>query len=249
MVWLTLGLGLTTTALGVAYGVAAPDGTNHPSASNEVVASVVGSLGAGVVGAALSILITNLANRDGRDDIIGLLSEMVGARFASSERELSVLRTNWHHYHVTTVGGRYVWRHIRFHSDRWSASDGSLRYRTRVTDGQGHAYEFTAEVGVRGSHVVLLNNGAEGEIGAQSTEIFPLFLAHGYRPYHCGIGAYRTWDNRNIVGKIIMSREPIAPADDDGSISEDHFGRLDDVWDSDFKGQHELLPSAQLNVP
>jgi hypothetical protein len=114
-----------------------------------------------------------------------------------------------------------------------------------VSDGQGHTYKFTTEVGARGSHVFLLSNGSGGEIGAQASEIYPLFLAHGYRPHHCGIATYRTWDHRNIVGKTIMSRDSLAPADDDGAIPDSHFARLDEIWDTDFGGEHDLLPSAQ----
>lgn len=243
IVWLTLSLGLVTTALGVAFAVAAPE--KPSSISNQVVATVIGSLGAGVVGAALSIMIANLADRDGREDLIANLSQMLGARFTSDDSELSLLRTDWHHYHVTTVRGRYVWRYISYRADRWLTAPGSLHYHHRVTDGEGHKYEFFSEVGIRGSHLVLLANGSHGEIGAQASEIFPLFLIHGYRPHHGGIGTYRTWDNRNIIGKTIMSRDVLTPADDDGAIPDGYFTRLDAVWESDFGSQHDLLPSAQ----
>jgi hypothetical protein len=248
VVWLTFGLGLVTTALGVAYAVAVPTGA-HSSVPNQVMAAVIGSLGAGVVGAALSMLIGNLADRGGREDLLRLLSRALGARFTSDEGDLSLLRADWHHYHVTTVGGRYVWRHIRYHLDQWSAATGSLRYQHKVTDGQGHAYAFTAEAGIRGSHLIILINGSRAEIGAQSSEIFPLFLVHGYRTRHCGIGTYRTWDNRNIIGKTIMSRDPLAPADDDGAVPVSHFARLDEVWDADFGSQHDLLPAAEQGLP
>lgn len=244
VVWLTFGLGVVTTAFGVGFAVSNSNGT-RTSVPEQVVAAVIGSLGAGVVGAALSILIANLADRDGRDDITRLLAHMLGARFTSDDSELSLLRTNWHHYHITTVDGRYVWRYVQYRSDRWSTVVGSLRYHHRVTDGQSHAYEFDSEVGIRGSHLLILSNGSHGELGAQATEIFPLFLIHGYRPRHGGIGTYRTWDNRNIIGKTILSRDLLAPADDDGAIADSHFAQLDGIWDADFGGQHDLLPSAQ----
>jgi hypothetical protein len=244
VVWLTFGLGLVTTAFGVAYAVATP----RSSVPNEVLAAVIGSLGAGVVGAALSVLITNAADRDGREDVVRTLTQMLGARFTSDDNELSLLRADWHHYHVTAVGGLYVWRYIRYRSDQWSSVTGSLRYEHAISDGQGHSYRFTSEVGVRGGHLVIMANGSAGEVGAQSTEIYPLFLVHGYRPYHCGIGTYRTWDHRNIIGKVILSRDSLAPADEDGRIPESHFGRLDEIWDTDFGNQHEVLPSAQQDA-
>jgi hypothetical protein len=43
---------------------------------------------------------------------------------------------------------------------------------------------------------------------------------------------------------MIISRDSLAPADEDGAIPEDHFAHLDEIWDAEFRSQYDVLPAA-----
>ncbi len=231
-VWLILLLGLVTTALGVAYGVAtAPAGSaSAGSVPETIVAAIVGSLGAGVVGAALSMVIARSADREGHDDLVARLARTLGARFGSEEADLQLLRADWHHYHVTAIDGRYVWRYQLLRLRRPTGT-GALQGRVEVGDGRGHVFEYRVEAGVRGSQAILLFTSPDAGTGSESTEVFPELLTNGYRPHHCGIGVFHTWDGNASVGRVVMGRGPLVPAGPDGTVADEHQARLDEVWE------------------
>jgi hypothetical protein len=248
-IWLVLLLGLVTTALGVAYGVATtPAGTLRGSVPESIVSvsAIVSSLGAGVVGAALSMVIARSADRDGREDLLAQLSRVLGAGFSSDETDLRPLRADWHHYHVTALDGRYVWRYQLIRLSR-SPSVGSLRSWLEVGDGKGHVLEYLVEAGVRGSHAILLFTVAGG-VGYESTEVLPQLLTRGYRSHHCGIGLYQTWDGTDTVGRVLLSRSPIVPSGPGAAVADEHSARLDELWERDFPGRDAIVPSGLTPV-
>lgn len=243
VVWLTLLLGLVTTAFGVAYGVATtPSSGPGQSARDGVLAAVVGSLGAGVVGAALSIVITRVAIRDSREGLLSALSRTLDAKFTSNEDNLRLLRRQWHHYHVTTLNGKYVWLHQFWRLDRVPGIS-SLQMLHEVPDGDGQPFQYLLEAGIRGTYAVLLIT-SEDSAGGQAIEILPHLLIRGHRPYHCGIGLYETWDGTNIIGRVILSREPIVPVGATATVDDKDGSRLDEVWCREFADHYHVLPTA-----
>ncbi|MEV2241085.1 hypothetical protein [Micromonospora sp. NPDC049891] len=248
VLWLVLALGLVTTGLGVAYGVAtAGSGTADQSVSNGVIAAVVGALGAGIVGAAMSTGISRLADRDGRDDLGAMLRRTLDARFVSPEDALAQLRATWHHYHVTTLNDRLVWRHMRWRFDR-PQSIGSITATISVPDGLGRNLAYTVEAGVRGGHAVMLITADTSGSSAQATEIFPDFATHGYRAVHAGVGVFEMWDGRLTIGRVILSRDPVI-RDMGDTIPEKDASTLDVLWEQHFGGRQAVLLQAETATP
>lgn len=245
-IWLVLMLGLVTTALGVVYGIATASSGQGTRGStiHTMVAAVIGSLGAGAVGAALSIVLTKVADREGRDNLMLGLSHLIGARFTSDDAALKLLRGCWHHYHVTSQDGRYLWRYLQLRFDHWPIVGAAGTWFT-ISDAGGHSLDYFAEAGVRGNHVVLLMNGRDAGVGAQATEVFPTMVTQRFRTRHCGIGLYQTWDGAHTVGKIILSPEAIVPVSEAGTIAAEDFAQLDEVWRADFESLHTILPTPQ----
>ncbi|MFI6133267.1 hypothetical protein [Micromonospora sp. NPDC051141] len=249
VLWLLLALGLVTTGLGVAYGIAtAGSSASRQSVSNGVIAAVVGALGAGIVGAATSIAISRLADRDGRDDLGAMLRRTLGARFVSSEDALPQLRATWHHYHVTTLEGRLVWRHMRWSLDG-PQRISSITVKIDVPDGLGRTLAYSVEAGIRGGHAVLLITAETGGASAQATEIFPDFATRGYRPVHAGVGVFEMWDGRPTVGRVILSHERLV--DDAGdTVAARDAPKLDELWEQHFNGHGTaLLPAESRYAP
>ncbi len=245
-IWLTLMLGLATTAFGVTYSLAAmPNQPPGSSLSNTIVAATIGALGAGVVGAALSIAITHASDRAGREDLLTQLSRTVGARFSSDEAMVRDLRTDWHHYHVTVVEGRAVWRYMFLRFSRLPGV-GMLQARTTANDGHGHELNYLAEAGVRGSQLVLLFTTENG-VGDECTEVFPQVLTHGYRSRHCGLGVFQTWEGGDMVGRAVISLSPIGDRPTpDGTVPADTAAKLDQIWNREFPARTAMTPPAQV---
>jgi hypothetical protein len=171
--WLVLLLGLVTTALGVAYGVATtPSGPATTAIVNTMAAAIVGSLGAGIVGAALSMVITRVIDRARTQDFATVLSRSLTARFISSSEELDAIRGDWHHYHLTSMDGRSVWRYTRHRLDR-SPEINSIQTYVDVTDARGDKHRYNVEAGVRGTKGILLLQRARGGTSSEAVEIFP----------------------------------------------------------------------------
>lgn len=238
--WLVLLLGLVTTALGVAYGVATtPSGPATTAIVNTMAAAIVGSLGAGIVGAALSMVMTRVVDRARTQDLATVLSRSLTARFISSDEELDAIRGDWHHYHLTSMDGSPVWRYARLRLDR-SPEINSLQTYVDVTDARGGKHRYNVEAGVRGTKGIILLQRARASTSSEAVEIFP-GLTKAFHTIHYGIGVYEAWDGTNVVGKIVLSRQPIAPADRSGMVNETHFAELDRLWHQGFAAHHAIL--------
>ncbi len=240
--WLVLLLGLAVTGFGVAYGIAAGR-QGALSAQDTVIAAVVGSLGSGIVGAALSILISHAADRRKRADIATLLTTTLTARFTSDPGGTAAVQADWHEYHVTAIDGQYVWRHARFRFDR-STEVNAARSRVSVTDGIGREFQYVAEAGVRGTNGIFLLTQTNGGLGAAVIHIIP-DLTRLHRTVFCGIGLYENWHGEKILGSVILSRTPLAEVGAKGMVKAAHFEELNRLWQAGFLGSDAILPTVQ----
>ncbi|OLB81395.1 MAG: hypothetical protein AUI14_03570 [Actinobacteria bacterium 13_2_20CM_2_71_6] len=233
-------MGLAVTALGVVYGAATLSGYTNISPLDGVIATTVGALGAGTVGAALSILIARVADREGRADLLSIVSRSLDAQFRSRPEDLARLRHEWHHYHITSIDGRRVWRHTLLRLDV-VPQVGSLQHHHDVTDGK-NPLAYVVEAGVRGNHAIFLIEGTSGDHDTQATEI--IVLTGGDTPIHYGVGLYRAWDTTLMLGRVILSRQEIVPAEHQGDIAENEFGALDDRWAAHFEKKYDMVKAA-----
>jgi hypothetical protein len=242
LAWLVLLLGLAVTGFGVAYGVAAGR-QGALSARDTVIAAVVGSLGSGIVGAAMSILISRAADRRKRADIAALITETLTARFTSDPDGAAAARADWYEYHVTAIDGRYVWRHARFRLDR-STEVNAARARLTVLDEIGREFHYVAEAGVRGTDGVFLLSQLDGGLGAAVIHIIP-DLTRAHQTIFCGIGLYEDWHGKKVLGSVILSRKPLAAVGAKGVVKSAHFEELNRQWRAGFLGQEAILPTVQ----
>jgi hypothetical protein len=171
----------------------------------------------------------------------------MGTRFSSDEADLRPLRTDWHHYHLTALDGRYVWRYLVFAMSR-STGPGHLETTIETGDGKGHVLVYRVEGGVRGGQLVLLLTSPGGGVGSESTEVFPQVLTHGYRTHHCGIGLFQTWEGTETVGRVVISRKPLASGTLGAPVPEDEQHLLDALWERDFPAYGALVPPGLTPV-
>jgi hypothetical protein len=95
-----------------AYATAtAPKAPGTVSLPNDFTAGLLSAVGGGIVGATVSLLVTGGADRDTLQKIRSVVEDSLTSTFLSEETSLEPVRQLWHHYYVTTIKKRDVWRH------------------------------------------------------------------------------------------------------------------------------------------
>lgn len=244
--WLALALGLVTTALGFAYGIATAQAVADGAVLHGISAAVIGSLGAGIVGAAANTLLAEPPDAARLRVLVDELTRIMRATMRSDEAQLRIMRRLWHHYHVTSMDEHLVWRYMRLPLDGLPGN-GVLELPVMIK-GDHHQIQYAMEAGVRGQNVVLNFSSETAGPGAGSCEVFPALLAHGYRAVHCGFGAYETWDRRQLIGRILLSREPLLDLGERVTLSPEEGALLDQLWERGM-ADHDLLPASRHAQP
>jgi hypothetical protein len=224
-------VGVLLVALGVVWGAATgPVGGGQASTANEVVSGVLLALGGGVLGAGLNSFIVRRYEFDALDEIKELVASSLAARFVSTDDQLAHYRRLWHHYYLTELENEQVWWYETCRFGDGSAV-GSLSQRTTLRDSAGLLHSYTAEVGVRGQRMILINSREDGT-EASGVEVFP--MPRGFQQTHAGFGCIETWDGTQILTKVLLSTGALVDAGDEGKLAKDLGAQLDSLWTTNF---------------
>jgi hypothetical protein len=159
--------------------------------------------------------------------------------FASDEERIKNFRQKWHHYHVTKMGNKYLWRHAIFDFSRLDVK-GRLTGEVVFTNKAGEKLRYHVEAGMRDDRWVCL---AKPIIGNEPTmvEIQP-FMGQYYFENQFGVAVIETWDSEFALTPTIMSKNPINGTDGIETIPPAISEELDKMWESGFKKMHIILP-------
>lgn len=159
--------------------------------------------------------------------------------FASDEERIKNFRQKWHHYHVTKMGNKYIWRHAIFDFSRLNVK-GRLTGEVIFTNMAGEKLSYHVEAGMRDDRWVCL---AKPTIGNEPTmvEIQP-FMGQYYLEKQFGVAVVQTWDGEFILTPAIMSKKPIQGTEGIENISPEISEQLDKIWNDGFRKMHIILP-------
>ncbi|WOB42427.1 hypothetical protein HNI00_04100 [Thermoleptolyngbya oregonensis NK1-22] len=218
-------------------------GATIPSASYSLILS---SVGGAIFGAGISLFLGDLIAKNALDEVRNVLSTSLDDGFCpresalcSKENEIISYRAKWHHYHVTRMHDKYVWRY-RIYDFSNSCSPGKLAAEIFAKDKQGREHKYIVKAGIRDGRFMIFEKAALGNEPV-IIEIYP-FMGLELQGIHSGIGTMRTWDGNNVLFPCIMSREPIINWKKEGDISEKLFADLDRIWKKDFTNLNAILP-------
>lgn len=230
-----LALGLALAAIGLLML------TGVPSTSLRVIAGLVSATAGGIIGASLSILVSRSLDYSALAQMRLTLERTVRSSLTAPEREIATLRHVWHHYHLTLVDGQPTWRYGLFRFDN-HATIGSLTADVSVPDAQRsdvmHPYRIDAAT--RGSRLVLTQTALHGG-EAPAVEVFP-HVDHQFQHVHTGVGIVQTWDGKEALVPVLMSRQAIVDALP-GSVEGAAATALDERWRDRAGGLIRLLPT------
>lgn len=239
-VWLILLLGVVMTGFGIAYAAAtAPKAGQAASLPNELVSGLLTAIGGGIVGATISLLVTGGSDRDTLRTIRQVVEGSLHSTMISDESALAPVRRCWHHYFVTTIDEKTVWRYERYNF-HLSLAVGSVAIAIAVEDENGLGHRYQVEAAVRGDRLIILSSMIGGDEPV-FTEVYPQFL--DFKTQHYGIVLMQNWDGYNMLTKTILSRAPLFDAEE-GTVAEEHFKMLEEKWQRGFAGHNKVLPTA-----
>lgn len=236
--WLILALGVVTTGFGVAFAAASEEDGRVPLANQEI-SGVLTALGGGIVGAVISIMVARASDRETLQHIRDVLEESLTSTLRSDNARLASARHLWHHYFVTTLRGKNVWRYEQY-PFHLSAHIGSLAVEINVQADGGLTHTYLVEAFVRNERLTVVSRKADDEVNV-FVEVYPQF--DGEFSQYFGAGFLRTWDRTNIVTKVILSKRPLLP-DAEGTVPESGAAELDRIWEAGFKSVNEVLPDC-----
>lgn len=242
--WLVFLLGVVTTALGATYAAAMRFAADQdPPLIHTAIGGVLASLGGGILGAAIGLLVARTSSQESADDIRGLLRDTLTSNFTSEDDALDSLRRKWFHYHVTDFNEGSVWRHRNYHFDH-STSIGSIVSSITVEDDLGLSHDYRIEAAVRGSRLIIVQTRLHGD-EPPVIQIYPNMML-AFQNVHCGVSFMQNWTGRHIVTRSILSRVPLIAGLSEGTVPDVHRKTLDTAWAKHFATSSTLFPGFSV---
>jgi len=214
--------------------------------SNASYSLILSSVGGAIFGAGISLFLGDLVGKNALDEVKNILSASIDDSFCprenalcSKEHEVSSYRAKWHHYHVTRMHDKYIWRY-RIYDFSKTCFPGKLAAEISAKDKQGREHKYIVKAGIRDGRFIIFEKAALGNEPV-IIEIYP-FMGLELQGIHGGIGTMRTWDGNSVLFPCIMSREPIIGWKKEGDIPEKVFVELDRLWKKEFTNLNAILP-------
>lgn len=239
---LIIGLGLALTVIALLLLQA------HPSTGARVASGLVGAVAGALVGASISNFINSQYDRPVMQEVRDLLLRTSACALTSPETALEHLRKRWHHYHLTIINGKPVWRYVQVPFDNHSAV-GALTADAPEVNAIGNrpprVYKTDAAVWDR--RLVLLQTRIEGDEAAV-VEIFP--DVSGFQSMHAGVGVMQSWSGPDVLVPVLISDSPILIGQVEGSITDVvPMQVLEALWSEHFSQVRHMLPGHAERKP
>jgi hypothetical protein len=242
ILWLLLVVGVLVTLGGVLNQAGAVPAGQRGS----VVSSLLSTMGAGLIGAVLAILVAQYLEMSSVERLRDMLDGALLNDFRSSDTDVEQLRRPVHRYYATIVDGAYGWRAWIYHFEG-SDGVGSLVTRVEQADEFGVTRRYRVEAGVRGTRLVIFGMRLGGHEGI-SVSVYPGLLG-AFRQYHCGVSILQSFDSVDVITRTIISLEPLVETEL-GAMSDTEARRLDELWEKEFpRLTRDLLGGAGSTDP
>jgi hypothetical protein len=125
-------------------------------------------------------------------------------------RLLTRYRELYHHYYVTKVAGRTLWRYRTF-DFRDPSAVGRLSATINASDSQNRQHQFKIEAGYREARFFLFSSPVKDNYDEPvSIEIYPLQESKTNGTY-CGIGIEQTIDGSHMFYRCFLAQNPQLP--------------------------------------
>ena len=197
------------------------------------------AIGAAILGASLGLLASDIFADSVIDKIRTLIEQRINSAFVSAETDASTYRRRWHHYHVTKMKNKYVWRYRIYDFQRFDVP-GLLTAHITAIDNQGSMHKYIATAWTKDSRFCIVE---KAEVGQEPVivEIYP-YMGMQLHGVHTGVGVMQSWDGEDLLFPCILAQEPVVQAQQEGTLPETVFETLDATWKASFTKKNQILP-------
>lgn len=188
------------------------------------------TLGSSGLGTCLGLVFGSLTGSSALHRVKDLVEKTLSSALHAAEDELQPLRRVWHHYLVTRIEGRAVWRYRQIDFSR-TIVPGKLLATLTVPGPNNRPHTYTIEAFVAAPRAVFVQKSTRGA-EAPAIHIYPFATEH-FRAVIAGAAYLQTWDGNPLGVPVLMSETPIdlgveAPAE--GTLPEAAYAKLDALW-------------------
>jgi hypothetical protein len=148
----------------------------------------------------------------------------------SAENEIEPFRKVWHHYLVTKIEGKAVWRY-RILDFSKTIVPGKLIATLTVPGPDGRPHTYMVEAFIAAPRILFVQKVVAGT-EAPVIHVYPFGTEH-FRTVIAGTAFLQSWEGDRLGVPVMMSTSPIdlgetVPAI--GTLAESHFSKLDEIW-------------------
>jgi hypothetical protein len=230
--WVLILIGAFVTAAGVYIQ------SSFQSTLSGMVAGTLAALGGGVVGAAISMLMSAGEGRDTLITVQGLLANSLKAQMRTAETDLRGIRHPWHYYHMTQRDGQFIWRYTNYRLDHSNAVGSIDLTITDVSFGREHVYR--TEMALRGDRMILVDSSDDGS-EPPIVSVTP-FFTEGFRKVRAGVAFLRSWDGIDLLTKCLWSPTPLVESTS-LDVPPEQGRTRDAMWEQAFRSANGVLPT------
>ncbi len=198
-------------------------------------ASLLGSqllilLGGSGLGTCFGMVFGSLSDASAVQRIRELLEDSLHTALHASEAELEPFRKVWHHYLLTQLDGKFVWRYRTFDFSRVQVP-GKLvgAFEVRGRDNRQHAYRLEAHLAA--PRLLFVQRAASGT-EPPVVHLYPA-ATEEFRSQHAGLAFLKSWDGHDLCTPALMCDTPLdlgVAVAQEGTLPETTFQKLDELW-------------------
>jgi hypothetical protein len=204
--------------------------------NKELIGNIAAAVGSAIIGAVISLLFAGLIQADPLDWIYDSLANHVS--ILSDDNALSPYRKRLHHYHVTSIKGKRIWRYRIY--DFSASIPGRLVADTKAGDAAGQLRPYRIQAGIRGERFILFDKAKDKEEPV-TIEVYPTITTPTGQ--YAGVGIMQTWDGPTFVTRCLLSEIPISNIQAEGDVPDANWHELQAAWDASMKNI-EILPGT-----
>lgn len=195
-----------------------------------LLAEVLVLFGSSGMGACFGMAFASLGDASAVERIREIIEESLQSGFKVADADLEPYRKVWHHYLLTEVQGKHIWRYRTFDFSRVNVP-GKLvaTFEVKTPDGRKQRYHVEAHVA---SPRLLFVQQTEAGTEPPIVHLYPT-ATDAFGALHAGVACLKSWGGKNLTVPVLMSGQPLkfgVDVQEEGTLPASTFHILDERW-------------------
>lgn len=163
-------------------------------------------LGGSGLGTCVGLVFGGITDSSALQRVRELVEESLSSSLSAPDQELEAFRKTWHHYILTRIKEKVVWRYRRLDFSRTSVP-GKLVTEFNVPGPGGDPHTYNIEGFLAEPRLVFIQTPAGGT-EPPIVHIYPR-ATERFRIQHAGIALLQSWDGDNLMVPVLMCATPL----------------------------------------